>query len=162
MAVREEMRGGLYLWSGLVCAVLGSCVYLSSLDCQLVFDDAAAIEGNGDLRPNASWTNLLRNDFWGLPISDADSHKSYRPLCVATFRINYMFHELEPLGYHLVNVVLHGMVCFLFVQLCAMVFGHVWPSLVAGMLFAVHPIHTEAVCELLAIVVLLVTTPAVC
>lgn len=149
MAVKEEKRGSLYLWSGLLCALLGCCVYLSSLDCELVFDDAAAIERNGDLRPNSSWTNLLRNDFWGLPINDSDSHKSYRPLCVATFRLNYMMHELEPMGYHLVNLVLHGVVCFLFVQLCALVFGSAWPSLVAGMLFAVHPIHTEAVRELI-------------
>lgn len=35
------------------------------------------------------------------------SHKSYRPLCVLTFRWNYLLHGLEPFGYHLVNVLLH-------------------------------------------------------
>jgi len=39
---------------------------------------------------------------------------SYRPLCVLTFRLNYLFGELDPLGYHLVNAVLHGIVCILF------------------------------------------------
>ena len=42
------------------------------------------------------------------------SHKSYRPLCVLTFRLNYLFGELDPVGYHLVNAVLHGVVCILF------------------------------------------------
>ena len=52
------------------------------------------------------------------------------------------------MGYHLVNVLLHSAVCFLYVQLCGVVFGEVWPALIAGLLFAVHPIHTEAVITL--------------
>ena len=91
------------------------------------------------------WSNLLQNDFWGTPMDIEGSHKSYRPLTVATFRLNYMLHELEPLGYHLVNVLLHSAVCYLYVLLCGVVFSEVWPALIAGLLFAVHPIHTEAV-----------------
>ena len=79
------------------------------------------------------------------------SHKSYRPLCVATFRLNYMLHGLEPMGYHLVNVLLHAVVCYLYVQLCALVFTQVWPAFLAGLLFALHPIHTEAVSNILTI-----------
>ena len=137
--------------AALSCALLGAVVYLNSLDCGLCFDDKAAVEENLDLRPNTSWTNLLWNDFWGRDISDKDSHKSYRPLCVASFRLNYMLHGLDPMGYHLVNVVLHSVVCYLYVQLCAVVFNTttIWPALVAGLLFATHPIHTEAVSRML-------------
>jgi protein O-mannosyl-transferase len=42
------------------------------------------------------------------------SHKSYRPLCVLSFRLNYALHQLEPLGYHLVNMLLHCLVCLMF------------------------------------------------
>ena len=128
-----------------LCALVGALVYANSLDLQFCFDDVAAIEENNDLRPNSSWFNLLQNDFWGVAMDDRDSHKSYRPLTVATFRLNYMLHELEPLGYHLVNVLLHSGVCYLYVLLCGVVFNEVWPALIAGLLFAVHPIHTEAV-----------------
>ena len=96
-------------------------------------------------RPEVPWLNLLQNDFWGTPMHVEGSHKSYRPLTVATFRLNYMLHELQPLGYHLVNVLLHSAVCYLYVLLCGVVFSEVWPALIAGLLFAVHPIHTEAV-----------------
>ena len=133
--------------AGLVCALVGLCVYLNTLDCGLCFDDKAAIIENNDLRPDSSWANLLWNDFWGVPMSSGDSHKSYRPLCVATFRLNYLLHELEPMGYHVVNILLHGVVCYLYVQLCGLVLSEVWPALIAGLLFAVHPIHTEAVSE---------------
>ena len=131
--------------AALLCAALGGALYLNTLSCGFAFDDKAVIVDNQDVRPNVSWTNVFTNDFWGTPMSSPDSHKSYRPLTVATFRLNYMLHELEPLGYHLVNVLLHSGVCYLYVLLCGVVFSEVWPALIAGLLFAVHPIHTEAV-----------------
>ena len=131
--------------AAVLCAVVGCVVFFNSLNLELCFDDSAAIVENADLRPNVSWFNLLRNDFWGVTMEERDSHKSYRPLTVATFRLNYMLHELQPLGYHLVNVLLHSAVCYLYVLLCGVVFSEVWPALIAGLLFAVHPIHTEAV-----------------
>ena len=132
--------------AAVLCMVVGSMMYLNTLDCGLCYDDEPAIIKNTDLRPSTPWSNLLWNDFWGTSMENRNSHKSYRPLCVATFRLNYLVHELQPMGYHLVNVLLHGAVCYLYVQLCGVVFsGAVWPALMAGLLFAVHPIHTEAV-----------------
>ena len=132
--------------AGLLAACVAVLVYLNTLDCGMVYDDEPAISTNKDIRPTTPWSNLLWNDFWGTSMENRNSHKSYRPLCVATFRLNYLLHELQPMGYHLVNVLLHGAVCYLYVQLCGVVFsGAVWPALMAGLLFAVHPIHTEAV-----------------
>ena len=130
---------------GGLCGLLGAAIYLNTLDCGLCYDDLPAIIENQDLRPNQSWYNLLSNDFWGVPMVSEGSHKSYRPLCVATFRLNYLLAELEPMGYHLVNILLHGVVCYLYVHLVSLVCSEVWPALIAGLLFAVHPIHTEAV-----------------
>ena len=131
--------------SGVVCCLVAILLHWNTLNCGIVYDDEPAIKKNHDLRPEGSWYNLLYHDFWGSPMSSKTSHKSYRPLCVATFRLNYLLHELQPMGYHLVNVLLHGAVCYLYVQLCGVVFSQVWPALIAGLLFAVHPIHTEAV-----------------
>ena len=61
---------------------------------------------------------VFLHDFWGTPMSKEQSHKSYRPLTVLTFRVNYLFHALEPLGYHLGNVALHFLVCILYYKLC--------------------------------------------
>lgn len=72
------------------------------------------------------------------------SHKSYRPLTVLTFRLNYLFSELNAASYHLLNLVLHAVVCVLFLRVCRL-FLDKTSSLVAALLFAVHPIHTEAV-----------------
>ena len=143
-----EMYQGRFMTlrqAGLSCALLGVCLYLNSLQGGLVFDDTAAVVSNDDVKTSTPWSNLLWNDFWGTRMDSIGSHKSYRPLTVATFRLNYMLHELQPLGYHLVNVLLHSAVCYLYVLLCGVVFSEVWPALIAGLLFAVHPIHTEAV-----------------
>ena len=131
--------------AALFCSVIAVLLYVNTLDCGYCFDDHSVIKLNQDLRPETPWRQLLENDFWGAGMKSRISHKSYRPLTVATFRLNYMLHELQPLGYHLVNVLLHSAVCYLYVLLCGVVFSEVWPALIAGLLFAVHPIHTEAV-----------------
>ncbi|OQV18971.1 putative Transmembrane and TPR repeat-containing protein [Hypsibius exemplaris] len=88
------------------CAVPG--LLLNVGDCDLVFDDISAIKENKDLRPTQPLWNLLYNDFWGTPMSKENSHKSYRPFTVLTFRWNYALHGLDPFGYHVTNVVLHA------------------------------------------------------
>ncbi|GIY13968.1 protein O-mannosyl-transferase TMTC3 [Caerostris darwini] len=124
-------------------ALVALC-YCNSLRCGLVFDDIAAISDNRDIRPHTPMINIFQNDFWGTPLRKEHSHKSYRPLTILSFRLNYAVHGLEPMGYHLVNILLHAFVCHLFYKLCLHFFSGT-SSLVSSALFAVHPVHTEAV-----------------
>lgn len=122
--------------------------YYNSLFGGFVFDDHRAILTNDDLDPGkTSLWRLFENDFWGGHMSRTESHKSYRPLTVLTYRyLNYWFAGLEPFSYHLVNVFLHCAASVLFWCLCQRVLGgrRKW-SLYAAILFAVHSVHTEAV-----------------
>ncbi|XP_063732645.1 protein O-mannosyl-transferase TMTC2 isoform X2 [Eleginops maclovinus] len=104
-----------------------------------------AIKTNQDLLPETPWTNIFYDDFWGTLLTHSGSHKSYRPLCTLSFRLNHAAGGLEPWGYHLVNVALHGAVTGLFTSLARLLLGGGLWSLLAGLLFASHPIHTEAV-----------------
>ncbi|RWS17971.1 transmembrane and TPR repeat-containing protein 2-like protein [Dinothrombium tinctorium] len=105
-----------------------------------------AIKTNQDLHPSTSWTALFFNDFWGTPLTHSGSHKSYRPLCVLSFRLNYLIHGLNPAGYHLVNVLLHTIVSVLFTKFASHLFnGRKRAAVISGLLFATHPIHSEAV-----------------
>ncbi|XP_068742906.1 protein O-mannosyl-transferase TMTC1-like [Montipora capricornis] len=120
--------------------------YLNTLEYALVHDDVFAIKDNLDIRPETPLQNLLSNDFWGKPMWSNTSHKSYRPLCTLTFRMNYAIHGLNPLGYHAVNVVLHCLVCLLYTYMCDVVAFKSFPlAILAGLLFSTHPVHTEAV-----------------
>ncbi|XP_046810295.1 protein O-mannosyl-transferase Tmtc3 [Lucilia cuprina] len=127
--------------------------YYNSTQCGLVFDDISAIRDNKDLRPTTPLKNIFLNDFWGTPMRKEHSHKSYRPLTVLTFRFNYWLHELESYGYHAINVVLHLAVCLLWKRVSRLLVLQctqreslaVKCSFFSTLLFAVHPIHTEAV-----------------
>ncbi|KAI7812039.1 protein O-mannosyl-transferase TMTC3 [Triplophysa rosa] len=129
-----------------ICLLTGLVVgcYWNSLFCGFVFDDVSAILDNKDLRPTTPLKNLFLNDFWGTPMSEERSHKSYRPLTVLTFRLNYLFSELSSSSYHLLNVGLHVVVCVFFLHFCRLLLDRS-TGLIAALLFAVHPIHTEAV-----------------
>ena len=130
-----------------IVAVTAIGCYLNSLQGGLVHDDVFAIKDNSDVTTGTPLHQLFLNDFWGKPMSDQTSHKSYRPLTVMTFRLNYHFHGLEPFGYHTINVVLHCIATLLFSFLCWRVIfiRYGGATLLAGLLFATHPVHTEAV-----------------
>lgn len=128
---------------GILSCVVVLC-YWNSLYCGFVFDDVSAILDNKDLHPSTPVKKLFQNDFWGTPMSEERSHKSYRPLTVLTFRLNYLFSELNAVSYHLLNLLLHAVVCVIFLKVCK-IFLDNRTSLIAALLFAVHPIHTEAV-----------------
>ena len=110
-----------------------------------IFSPSRAIKTNQDLLPETPWLNIFYDDFWGTLLTHSGSHKSFRPLCTLSFRLNYAAGGLEPRGYHLVNVVLHSAVAGLFTGVARQLLGHSCWSLLAGLLFAAHPVHTEAV-----------------
>ncbi|KAG8187125.1 hypothetical protein JTE90_004871 [Oedothorax gibbosus] len=112
----------------------------------LIFSNCRAIKTNQDLLPSTPISQLFLNDFWGTPLTHSGSHKSYRPLCVLSFRLNYALSGFDPWSYHFTNVLLHTAATALFTALASSVFCYSsLPTLVAGLLFAVHPVHTEAV-----------------
>lgn len=131
--------------AGAICAATALLMYINTYNSQLVFDDRAVVQENNDLRPNSPWTNLLWHDFWGDELHHHKSHKSFRPITSASFKLNFHIHGTKPTGYHIVNIILNSAVAYLFVQLCTTILSSVGQALLAGLLFAVHPIHTEAV-----------------
>lgn len=87
---------------------------------------------------------MWRNDFWGTPLNSSGSHGSYRPLCVLTFRLNHWACGLRPAAFHLVNVLLHALNTGLTLRVGRLLLPAPAASL-AALLFAAHPVHTEAV-----------------
>ncbi|KAK6196139.1 hypothetical protein SNE40_001423 [Patella caerulea] len=138
--------------------ILAILCFYNSYDGDFVFDDSEAIINNNDLLSTTAITDIFANDFWGQKLTSKTSHKSYRPLTVLTFRLNYyLAGGLHPLGFHLINIILHAVVSVLFLQVCSVLFtGYLSlkkteyfnsprASFLCAVLFAVHPIHTESV-----------------
>lgn len=135
-------------------AAVAACAYLNAIYCAFVFDDTLAIVNNPDVKPNSKLSDIFAHDFWGKSIIAFDSHKSYRPLTILSFRAHTLStYPPDPRSFHAVNIALHALVTGCMVKLAATL----WPAasvsassqrhvaLLAGLLFAVHPVHVEAV-----------------
>ncbi|KAG5841661.1 hypothetical protein ANANG_G00169000 [Anguilla anguilla] len=107
----------------LVCSVVALVLYVNTLGAGFCYDDSRAIRSNQDLLPETPWINIFYDDFWGTLLTHSGSHKSYRPLCTLSFRLNHALGGLEPWGYHLVNVSLHAAVTGLFARLSRLLLG---------------------------------------
>jgi len=125
-------------------------VYITSLPGNFVHDDVPAIIRNHDVSgitlKRWSLFNLFTNDYWGTPIANKASHKSYRPFTVLTFAFNASFtpRSLNAFFFHLTNIILHAFLT----QLLFYTFKRFLPAIASlglALHFAVHPVHTEAV-----------------
>nr|XP_053601301.1 protein O-mannosyl-transferase TMTC4-like isoform X2 [Plodia interpunctella] len=142
----------------IVSIVCLSCLpYISTLRGDFVFDDSEAVVNNKDVTSD-NWLDCFYNDFWGSDIRSNLSHKSYRPLTILTFRLNYYlnFKTLSAYGFKSTNLLCH-VLCTVLVYLAIKdMINTLNPLLkkrddldmayITSLLFAVHPIHTEAVC----------------
>ncbi len=130
-------------WWGWVLLVAGTiAVYYNSLPNGFHNDDDWLILENPSVRPSASLLDHFRSATAGaahLPV------RSYRPLVMVTYSLNYAWGGSDVTGYHAVNIGLHAISAILVVFLLWQLTANRIAAILGGALFAVHPIHTEAV-----------------
>ncbi|MPC39140.1 Transmembrane and TPR repeat-containing protein 2 [Portunus trituberculatus] len=73
-------------WVYLTVWLAGVLVYVNGLTGDFVHDDVSAIKTNPDVLGTNPVSHVFFNDYWGKPMSDPLSHKSYRPLTIISFR----------------------------------------------------------------------------
>jgi len=111
--------------------------YLNALGNGFVFDDRGVIVEN----PLVQRDSTLLADFFTNPYYPG---ALYRPLTFWSFSLNQRL-DPAPFGFHLVNLLLHGLVTALVFVYCRTIRLSTPLAALAGLIFAVHPIHTEAV-----------------
>ena len=130
-------------------ALLVGVAYGNSLRNGFAFDDELLIVRNGLITKLETIPKLLVSDYWITrrdPYGDpASSSGLYRPLVHLTLAANYALGGLNPSGYHVVNLVLHCLVTWLLYLIALQLRFEPEAAAVAAVLFAVHPLHTEAV-----------------
>jgi tetratricopeptide (TPR) repeat protein len=110
-----------------------AAVYLNSFWGAFQFDDFNIIVGNGTVH---TWQAFVS----GLP-------RGIRPLLKLTYTLNWT-SGLGLVGFHLVNVALHAANAVLLFRIAGEIGGPSlsgFAALLAALLFAVHPVQTEAV-----------------
>jgi Tfp pilus assembly protein PilF len=138
LAPRRDARA--WWVAAALIAVLAAALYANSLDGALLFDDVNAIVNNQWVRSGDLRGIVTRASWWG-----GGRGHGWRPLTTLTFAADHALHGLAPFGYHLVNVLLHAAVSVLVFAAFARATGTPRVAAIAALLFAAHPVHTEAV-----------------
>jgi len=123
-------------------AVVSFSVYANTLQGDFVWDDRALFVEHYDLW---QWNNLKQlltsqDNLFG------DRYTGYyRPFSNLTFLLDRYIWGPDPLGYHLTNIVFHVLSTIAVFFMAKALFGSLYIGVASGLLFAVHPIHTEVV-----------------
>ena len=137
------MSPGIKSW-GMVLSVFAAALtcYWPALGGSMLWDDPGHVT-RPDLRP---WSGLLR--IW----TDVHATQQYYPVLHSAFWIEHRLWGDAALGYHLLNVLLHGASCCLL----ALVLRRLWSApatrvvpagteWAAALVLAVHPVCVESV-----------------
>ena len=103
-------------------------------------DDVHLIVENRRLHSLAEAWRLFGQTYW--PPEEGAS--LYRPLTMLAFAVQWAAGSGSPLPFHIANMLLYAGVAFAFYRLCRLVAG-AEAAFIAAALFAVHPVHVEAV-----------------
>lgn len=129
---------------GIAVLVIAVAAYANTLNSDFTLDDVAIVKANESIRSLGNIGKFFTTNYWG--DQDTISDKSlYRPLAITSYALNYAVNGVSPRGYHAVNIGLHAGVCVLLYALVLSLFHDARMALISGILFAVHPIHTEDV-----------------
>ena len=129
----------------LAAAVLA--VYGFTLGFGFVYDDHLQVERNPWLRAPDGLRLFLTRPFWGFEPGSLPSNY-YRPAFGAFDSLLARLYGPDPTAFHAASVALHLAVCLLVALVARRLIrgeGENAAALVAGLLFAVHPAHAEAV-----------------
>jgi tetratricopeptide (TPR) repeat protein len=135
---------GVRYWHLVLVAGVAIAVYLNTLSADFVWDDRFQIVQNPAIKDLRFVPRFFTTGVWTL-ISPTHPTNYYRPMMFVSYLITYYLFGLDPVGFHVMNVAINALVALMVYALAFRLFRQGDIALIAGLLFAVHPIHTEAV-----------------
>ena len=124
--------------AGAVLCLLVAVSYFPVLSAGFLWDDELTLPNAAPLH---TWSGLAQ--IWFTPRALLPYEGHYWPLLYTLFWLEHKLWGLAPLGYHLVNLLLHsGVVLLLWRLLRRLGVPGAW---FAAAVFAVHPLHVESV-----------------
>ena len=132
-------------WRGLVVPglllALALLPHAPSLDADYTFDDFAFVADNASLR---SLPEALRGFTSPFPPED-QSRGLFRPVTALSYALDIALLGDEPAGMHRSNLLVYWGCCLLFFMVARRYLPSAPAALAAALLFALHPVHCEAV-----------------
>lgn len=125
-----------------LAAVIALAVYANAPANGFAYDDVAVIQQDSVVHSLGSIPQLFARTYW------RDTTLAlYRPLTTATFAVDWVISDGSAAWFHGANMLWHALATALATLLIAALFGNV-AALAGGVLFAVHPVHVEAVANI--------------
>ena len=131
-------------WTCLGIAALAIILYLSILPNGFVFDDWQQIVENPFLRRPDGLRRIFTSGVWQF-LGPIGVSNFYRPMMHGLFYVLFGLFRLDPAPYHAVSILLHAGVALLAYAVIARLGRDRLTAAAAALLFAVHPVHVEAV-----------------
>jgi tetratricopeptide (TPR) repeat protein len=132
-----------FFWVGLAVIIC----YAGTLGNDFVHDDSFEILQNPAVRDVHQWPTFFTTPAWTFlsKAGRAASSSYYRPLQYLSYGLIFHFGGANAWAFHLFKLMQHLGVCLLLTYLLKRLTGHKPIALISGLIFAVHPINTEAV-----------------
>ena len=124
----------------LIVFLVSSAVYAQTVRYGFAGDDIGIIRDRPLFHDLHNWRAILAAPWW--------PNALYRPVTALSLAANWVAAGGDPRAFHLVNVLLHGLASVLVYRLALALLAVPAAAVVAGILFGVHPVHVEAVANL--------------
>ncbi|GBC93948.1 Beta-barrel assembly-enhancing protease [bacterium HR15] len=151
-AIGDTRKQQSLLWLGwaVVPALVIVC-YLPALTFGFVWDDEQMLFGRADYHDPSRWLQVVRQ-----PLDFSPNY--FRPLALSTLLVQIWLWRDNPMPFHLLNVLLHGLNTVLVMALAWRLLRSEWGTVLAGLLYGLHPALTESVAFIASRYDLAVTT----
>ena len=132
------------MWAALALCAVALLAYSNSFGAGFTLDNGVLLkEGQIHEATRQNIGLILQHSYWW-PIVESSV---YRPLTISSFLFNYavLGNGEHPAGYHWINFILHAVNVVLALAIALRLVRKFWPSVLIAGLWAVHPILTESV-----------------
>ncbi len=144
LAVRVRGRVWPDYQIGALLFLLALLPYANTLTAGFVYDDFPQLVDNPYILNFGHLREIFLSNVWSFQGAQGTTNY-YRPLMTFGYLLCYQVFGLLPFGFHLASILLNAAVVCLLFFLTRRLFASVSVGLVAAVLFALHPIHTESV-----------------
>src|SRR5574342_402949 len=124
----------------LLIIALPLIAFLNTLDNTFVYDDVFTITDNYFIRDWGNFPAFFTDDYFKY-----SGEVTFRPVVTLSYFVDYSLWHLNPLGYHLTNIVLHTLNSVLLFFLVQLMVKNTPVAFLASLFFICHPVLSEAV-----------------
>jgi len=125
----------------LACVV----VYANGIGGDFTYDDKAIVRDNPRIRSPDRISQIFLTPYFG---GARGTGSNYRPVLLLSYAVEWWIHGRQAESFHSVNVLMHAGATLLLLTLLRKIGISPAAAFLAALLFAVHPIHVEAVTSL--------------